>query len=525
LPAGASPGASVQLGRRALILATLVGPAVGARAQAGAGAEAQAGAGSDAQAGAASYVPPSNAVIRAILAERIDVGRLSVGLIGGLRTPDGRRLATYGSADTPANQRPASDTPASGAPVGQRPASDTSASGVPVGRPLDGDTVFEIGSITKVFTALLLADMVERGEVALDDPVAKYLPTAMPAGVSLATHNGKPITLLDLATCTSGLPNMPDNFAPRDQANPYADYTVAQLYVFLNGFVPRFDPGTHYEYSNLGFALLGHALALRAGRSYEDLVIERICAPLGMDSTRITLSPSMRGRLAQGHDSGLDPVPNWDLPTMAGAGALRSTANDLFTFLEVCLGLHETRLAPAFARMLTVRRHAGAQMDVAFGWFVASRHDDEIVWKSGETGGYSSFIGYSTKSRLASIVLSNANNLNSDLGFHLINPAYPLAKLHRQVAIDPARLATYVGSYAITTDFFLTITQRDGRLFVTATDQATYELFPESETDFFLRVVDAQITFERSTDGHRPAPALVLHQNGRDRRGGRLRLP
>jgi serine-type D-Ala-D-Ala carboxypeptidase/endopeptidase len=522
MPAGGSPGASVRIGRRGLILATLAGRVVGAHAQAGAVPEApvQAGAASEAQAGAASFVPPSDVVIRAILAERIDVGRQSRGMVAGLRTPDGRRLATYGSADAPARQRPASDTPADGAPAG-----GTSVSGAPVGRPLDGDTVFEIGSITKVFTALLLADMVERGQVALDDPVAKYLPTAMPGGVSLAMHDSKPITLLDLATYTSGLPNMPDNFAPKDPANPHANYTVAQLYGFLNGFVPRFDPGTHYEYANLGFGLLGHALALRAGRSYEDLVIERICAPLGLDSTRITLSALMRGRLVQGHDSGLDPVPNWDLPTLAGAGALRSTANDLFMFLEACLGLHDTPLAPAFARMLTVRRHAWSQMEVAFGWFVASGHDDTIVCKDGETGGYSSFIGYSTKSRLASIVLSNANNLNSDLGFHLINPAYPLAQLHRQVAIGPARLATYVGSYAITTDFFLTITQRDGRLFVTATDQATYELFPESETDFFLRVVDAQITFERSTDGHRPAPALVLHQNGRDRRGERLRLP
>jgi serine-type D-Ala-D-Ala carboxypeptidase/endopeptidase len=471
------------IGRRALILAALAGHV--ARAQADAGA-----------------APPSDAAIRAILAERIEVGRRSRGLVAGVLTPDGRHLATYGSSDTPGG--------------------DGASGPSPDHRPLDGDTVFEIGSITKVFTALLLADMVERGEVALDDPVAKYLPSAMPGGVSLAMHDRKPITLLDLATYTSGLPNMPDNFTPIDPVNPYADYTVAQLYSFLNGFAPRFDPGTHYEYANLGFGLLGHTLALRAGRSYEDLLVERICAPLGLDSTRITLSASMRGRLAQGHDSDLDWAANWDLPTLAGAGALRSTANELFTFLEACLGVRETKLAPAFARMLTVRRHAWSQMEVAFGWFVASRHDDSIVWKDGETGGYSSFIGYSMKSRLASIVLSNANNRNDDLGFHLINPAYPLARMRHQVAIDPSRLTAYVGSYSITPDFILAITQRDGQLFVTATHQSTFELFPESETDFFLRVVDAQVTFERSTDEHGPAPSLVLHQNGRDRRGERV---
>lgn len=471
------------IGRRALILAAVAGRVAGAHADAGA-------------------APPSDAAIRDILVERIEVGRRSRGLVAGVLAPDGRHLATYGSSDTPGG--------------------DGSAGATPNHRPLDGDTVFEIGSVTKVFTALLLADMVERGEVGLDDPVTKYLPATMPGGVKLATHNGKPITLLDLATYTSGLPNMPDNFAPKDPANPYVDYTVAQLYVFLNGFVPRFDPGTHYEYANLGFGLLGHALALRAGRSYEDLVVERICAPLRLDSTRITLSPSMRGRLAQGHDSSLDPVSNWDLPTLAGAGALRSTANDLFTFLEACLGLQDSPLAPAFARMLTVRRHAWSQMEAAFGWFVASRYDDTIVWKTGLTGGYSSFIGYSTKSRLASIVLSNACNLNDDLGFHLINPAYPLAKLRRQVAVDPARFAAYVGSYTITPEFILAITRRDGRLFATAMQQLTFELFPESETEFFLRVLDAQVTFERPSDGHGLAPALVWHQNGRDQRGERV---
>jgi len=462
-----------EVGRRSLLIAALSARAVTAHAQA---------------------TPPSDAAIRAILVERIDIYPLSRGLIAGLRTPDGRRLVTYGTSDTPD------------------------------GRPLDGDTVFEIGSITKVFTALLLADMVARGEVALDDPVAKYLPVGLPGGVNLARRNGKQITLLDLATYTSGVPNMPDNFAPRDPANPYADYTVAQLYGFLNRYVPRYDPGTHYEYANLGFALLGHALSLRAGRSYEDLVIERICVPLGLDSTRITLSASMRARLAPGHNSSLDPVPNWDLPTLAGAGALRSTANDLFSFLEACLALRETPLAPAFASMLSVRRHAWSEMDVAQGWFVSSRHDDSIVWKNGETGGYSSFIGYSLTNRVASIVLSTtANFRNSDeIGFHLVNAAYPLIKQRRAIAIHPALLAAYVGSYAIRPGFILAITQRDGRLFVTPTYQGTYELFAESESAFFLRVVDAQVTFERSGDGRGTAPALVLHQNGRDLRGERV---
>lgn len=137
-------------------------------------------------------------------------------------------------------------------------------SGVP-GVTLDSNTIFEIASITKVLTSLMLADMVERGEVAFDDPVAKYLPA------SLRLHEcGRPITLLDLASYTSGLPNMPDNMRPRwwTLPNPMADYTESELYQFLSSYVPKYQPGTRYEYANLGFGLLGIALGRRAGKNY-----------------------------------------------------------------------------------------------------------------------------------------------------------------------------------------------------------------------------------------------------------------
>jgi len=298
-------------------------------------------------------------------------------------------------------------------------------------RALDADTVFEIGSITKVFTALLLADMIVRGEVTADDPVAKFLPE----NVRVPYFESTPITLLDLATYTSGLPRMPSNFTPRNASNPYADYSVEQLYDFVSNHKLRFRPGTRYEYANLGFGLLGHALALRAGKSYEELVVSRICAPLGMDDTRITLSRSMQERLAHGHDASLEPVANWDIPTLAGAGALRSTANDLLKFLEMSLGNRASPLAAAMAMTLGERRPTERpRVEVALGWFSSTSHRDEIAWKDGGTGGYATFIGFSTKSRRASILLSNTADYGSNLklGVHLINPAYALAKLHRR---------------------------------------------------------------------------------------------
>src|SRR5262249_11166935 len=153
------------------------------------------------------------------------------GIVVGVIEPGGRRVVPYGGL----------------------------AKGDP--RTLDGDTVFEIGSITKVFTSLLLADAVKRREVALTDPISKFLPDR----VKSPERGDRAITLQDLSTHTSGLPRLPANFAPKNASNPYADYSVEDLYQFLGGYQLTRDIGTQYEYSNLGGGLLGHVLALRAG--------------------------------------------------------------------------------------------------------------------------------------------------------------------------------------------------------------------------------------------------------------------
>jgi D-alanyl-D-alanine-carboxypeptidase/D-alanyl-D-alanine-endopeptidase len=426
--------------------------------------------------------------IAAILKERVDVGRETLGVVAASLDGDRRSVTVYGQSGSANN------------------------------RPLDGDTVFEIGSITKVFTALLFADMVLRGEVAPDDPAAKFLP----GSVRMPEFECAPITLLDLATYTSGLPRMPSNFAPKDPKNPYIDYTAERLYDYLSNHKLGFKPGQHYEYANLGFGLLGHVLELRAGRSYEELVVSRICAPLGKDDTRITLTDSMQQRLARGHNMGLAPVANWDFSALAGAGALRSTANDLLKFLQMCLEPGDGPVAAAQKLALAERRPRADQRDVASGWFVASRFGDELVWKDGGTGGYATFIGYSTRTRRNCILLSNAADYASNtlLGTHLVNAAYPLPKLRREVQVDPAVLATYAGRYEISPTFILTVRPDGGRLYIQATAQAEFEVYAESETEFFYRVVNAQVSFERPEDG--VAPSLTLHQNGKHMPGKRL---
>jgi D-alanyl-D-alanine-carboxypeptidase/D-alanyl-D-alanine-endopeptidase len=289
---------------------------------------------------------------------------------------------------------------------------------------LDDDTVVEIASITKVFTALVLVDMVQRGEVAFDDPVAKYLP------VSLTLHErGRPITLRDLASYTSGLPNMPYNFSPSRWAtpDPWAGYTESELYEFLSSYVPKYAPGTHYEYANFGFGLLGIALAHRAGKTYEDLVVEKICNPLGLSHTRITLSGDMQRHLAQPHNVELKPTPLWDVRVMAGGGALRSNAKDLTVFLKACMGLKHTPLSEAMARLVETRTPTMlAGTDAALGWFITSADDEEYTWKTGESGGCNTFIGFSKRQRRGAIVLSNflwrpLDQGTINLGMKLIN--------------------------------------------------------------------------------------------------------
>jgi len=435
---------------------------------------------------------PSDSDIRQILVDRIDAQHQSVGIVVGVIGPEGRRVIAYGHLEK----------------------------GDP--RTLDGDTVFEIGSATKVFTSLLLADMVQRREVALDDPVAKYLPP----GVKMPERNGRVITLVDLATHTSGLPPLPANLKPKDPGNPYADYSVDQLYQFLSGYQLTRDIGSQYEYSNLGGGLLGHVLARRAGMDYETLVRTRICDPLGMNNTRITLTPEMKARLAVGHNRALDPVENWDLPTLAGAGALRSTANDMLTFLAANLGYIKSPLAPAMAAMLKVRRPTGQRgFDVAIGWHLYKTTNTELVEHNGGTGGYRSYIGFDPKQRVGVVALSNTATMAGvdDIGRHMLDASVPLTmppKERQEISVDPKLFDQYVGTYAFTPGAILTITRDGAHLFAQLTGQGKIEIFPESPRDYFAKIVDAQITFVTDNSGR--ATELVLHQGGIDQHAKRF---
>jgi serine-type D-Ala-D-Ala carboxypeptidase/endopeptidase len=432
---------------------------------------------------------PSDADIRRILAQRIDTFHQGVGIVVGVIDPAGRRIVAYGSMTQ----------------------------GDP--RPLNGDTIFEIGSVSKVFTSLLLADMIERREVALNDPISKYLP----ASVKAPEHDGRSITLFDLATHASGLTDtLVNNFHPKDPENPYVDYTAKDLYAFLSSYKLTRDPGAQFEYSNLGGGLLGHLLSLRSGTVYEALVHARITGPLSMTSTGITLTPGEKARLAVGHNTELKPVANWDFNVLAGAGALRSSANDLLTFLAAFLGYKQTLLAPAMASMLAVRRPAQFWLtlalmptdDIGLAWIVAK--PSGIVWHTGGTGGYRSFAGFDSKTRVGVVVLSNTFTTAGvdDIGMHLLDPQAPLMVPPKEISVDPKIFDGYVGRYQLVANFVITITREGDALFAQANSQPRFQIFPEGPRDFFPKVVNGQITFETDTNGR--ATGVMLHQDGND---------
>lgn len=429
----------------------------------------------------ARALPPDSAIL-AIITQRVSEKR-SAGIVVGVIDPDGRsRVVAYGD-------------PGPGQP------------------PLDGNSVFEIGSISKVFTATVLAELVQDGKVHLDDPAQEYVP----ATVHLPTRDGKVITLANLSEQNSGLPRMPTNFHPADTANPYADYTVQQMYDFLDHYQLTRDPGEKFEYSNLGVGLLGNVLARAAGTSYEAMERERVWTPLGMTHTAITFTPWMKAHLALGHDEEGHVVENWDIPALAGAGAIRSTTTDMLRFLDANLHPERGRLERAMAFAHEERAPAGNMM-IALNWLILRAGADTIIWHNGGTGGYRTFIGFEPSRKVGVIIMTNSGGAGADdIGFHLLDPALPLtpAPTRRTAITLPADvLAPYVGTYQLAPNFSLDVTLANGALYVHPTGQPTFQLWPESETEFFLKEVDAQLTFVRDSLGG--VTGAVLHQNGRD---------
>ncbi len=444
----------------------------------------------------ASAAPlPSDAEITQMLSVRVDLQKGATGIVVGIAQPGGNRIVAYGT----------------------RGLTDKTL--------VNGDTVYDVGSITKVFTALLLADMVQRHEVTLDEPVQKLLPADR---VTVPTYQSRQITLADLATHTAGLPLRPANLPSKDSVNPYAGYTEDELYAFLSSFQLKQEPGSSYEYSNVGYGLLGLALADRAKTDYADLVTKRITAPLDMSDTRIVPTDGMRSHEALPYDANLKPVPHEDEGVLVAAGSYRSTANDLLKFLDAVLGFEKFPLKLAMDDMTRVRRPGGMQPStfIALAWNVYDDGGREIIYKNGSVNGYRAFMGYDSRARLGVVALANAQTSEgADLiGLHLLDPNIPVnmhvPRAHREIALSLAALDQFVGVYRYSPTDILTVTRNGDHLYCSEPGWGKIEMYAEGPNDFFLKVTEAQVTFIGIENGH--ASSAIWHQAGPDQVGERV---
>jgi serine-type D-Ala-D-Ala carboxypeptidase/endopeptidase len=265
------------------------------------------------------------------------------------------------------------------------------------------NSLFEIGSITKTFTGLVLAEMIEDGRVKADTPVRELLPDG-----TVQKPEGAEITLIDLTAQRSGLPRMPDNFAPADANNPFVDYDAAKLYAFIGKHGVARPADATFLYSNLGVGLLGQALSLRAGKPYAQLIKEDITDPLRMTDTVITLTPSQQSRFIQGYSADRRAVHSWELDALAGAGAIRSTAVDMLTYLQA--QLHPERVPPrlkaALVRSQTIQGDAAPVGKIAFNWMYRAQTGD--FFHDGATAGFNSMAFFNPEQDFAAVVLMNS---------------------------------------------------------------------------------------------------------------------
>jgi len=403
----------------------------------------------------------TDAEIKTMLRDSIDTDKEAVGLVVGIVDERGTSVISHGKLDNGTD------------------------------RDVDGDTLFEIGSITKVFTALLLQDMIERGEMKLDDPVQKYLPSS----VKMPTYQGKEITLLHLATHTSGLPR---------------DYD-GELSAFLSHCTLHQAPGIRQEYSNLGMGLLGHVIALKAGKDYETLVVERICEPLGMDSTRITLPPELKARLAIGHGMPGHRVQGFGYSPLPGAGALHSTANDLLKFVSAYLGLTPSPLSSLMQKAEALHSlESGAKL--RFAWF----ENGPIFEHNGGTTGYKSELAFDPQKRRGIVVLSNCAN-NSTIVPALWRPVLDgrSPKPADLAPMDPALYDRYAGQYQTDKHDICTVRREGGRLMLQWIGQPgqrerypSFEVFPQSGSVFRNEFYGEQVMFFPAVDSQ--ALRLIL---------------
>ena len=392
----------------------------------------------------------------------------------------------------------------------------------------DADTVYEIGSISKVFTGLLLADAIERGLVEADQPAQELFPEgrAMPR---LKKEGSRQATLAHLSTHVSGLPRQPDNIDfSINPLNPYADYKSDSVFDFLDKHQLKRTPGTRELYSNLGVGLLGYLISEKQDMSFEKLMTERIAGPLGMKDTSITLSDSQQRRLATPTDGELKKAGNWDFPaTLGPAGAIRSTVADMLKFARANLDPPEGEIGKAIELAWAEQRKSmgGGQPSMGYGWFI--NKGSQTHWHNGGTGGYKTMLMVNREKKLALVVLSNTSSnevdgLASRIMQMLSGRDIKPPSFHKAMAFDANVAASYVGRYELRKGINIDVAWADDAksgLTAQLTGQSPLPIYQESKELWFLKVVKAELEFSFEDD--KPI-AVTLIQGGQRQKAKRV---
>jgi CubicO group peptidase (beta-lactamase class C family) len=372
---------------------------------------------------------------------------------------------------------------------------------------VNADSQFEIGSISKVFTATLLAESLRLRKVRLADPV----------GLPFAPSR---ITYRQLVTHTSGLPNHPKDFAHSDPFNPYAAESMDRLVATFDSLSSDAHESP-WSYSNLGLAVLGQALAKIWDTSYEEVLFSRVLEPLQLKSTTTSWRKADSARLAPGHTSEGRKI-NWDYTSYAPAGGMVSNARDLAHFVQASLGLVHSSLAADLLETTKPLKPVGDWGSrIGMVWNIDRWAERTIVSHDGATGGYRSLVAFDPSAKRGIVVLANSSAEVIDLGRALLMDRLKALPLWQNaVSLDEKSIAEYVGRYEFSPKETLTITTQDHRLYAQVTGGLNLPVFAEAKDKLFAKSVNVLITFQRDASGK--ITGLLWRQNEWDRHGNRL---
>jgi serine-type D-Ala-D-Ala carboxypeptidase/endopeptidase len=367
-------------------------------------------------------------------------------------------------------------------------------------RPFDEHTAFEIGSVTKTMTAALLAELIARGEVTLNDPIAKLLP----AGTTVPSFNSRQITIGDIVTHTSGLPSIPPQWRIANMNNPYASLTERDLLGALAATQLARTPGSQWEYSNFAMMVLSYAIAKRSGKDYETLLRERLLTPLDMSDTYIA-KPPPQVHLAQGHLSNAMRAVPWDFPVdMAGVGGVRATLPDMVRYLEGELGTRGSAITPALAQtQAQVARVGGRTMGM--NWLLSMVNGRTIAAHEGGTGGFSSLVAFDRAAKRAVVLLSDTALISvgglGTIAHHLLDPSVPVGAPRVVTMADAKLIDALVGRYRLQGGLGMELRRKGNTLTIQADGQPEFEMGHDSAGDFYPLRFDAVLRPKRKADG------------------------